>query len=126
MKKIFIIITFLTICLLGGCQNTNSTATEQSSVTPSPIETEKITAAPSLTPTPTPTPSETVVEQREDADFRNTKWGDNRETVLEYETEIELTELDDGSLGGTLTVLGYDMIAGYIFMKASYMKLCII
>lgn len=98
MKKIFIIITFLTICLLGGCQNTNSTTTEQSSVTPSPIETEKITTTPSLTPTPTPTPSETAVEQRENTDFRNTKWGDNRETIIENEN-IELIETEEGLVG---------------------------
>lgn len=86
---------------ISNSQNTESSTTEQVSTGTSPIETEE-------------NASETTVLQREDADFRNAKWGDSLETVLEYETEIDLIEERD-YLIGEANVGGYDAFAGYYF-----------
>ena len=100
------------ICLLSGCQNNGSTITEQPSISSSPVETEENTPTPS--PVPTPSPTETVVPQREDADFRNAKWGDDKEAVRNYETQIVLNENND-ALIGECWIIGYNATAMYIF-----------
>ncbi len=112
MKKIYIIVAFLMICLLAGCQSTGSTTTEQPSTNPSPAETEENTPTPS--PNPTPDTTETAVPQREDADFRNAKWGDDKETVIEYEADVDLIESDD-ALVGEANAGGYDTLVIYYF-----------
>lgn len=116
------------ICLLAGCQSTGSTTTEQPSTNPSPTETEENTPTPSPSPVPTPSPTETVVPQREDADFRNAKWGDDKETVIEYEADVDLIDMED-ELIGEATVSGYDAYAIYSFnddmlYQGAYMLNC--
>lgn len=62
---------------------------------------------------------ETLPEKREDATFRNAKWGDNIETVQEYEAEIELMpfEVDNSisALAGNTTINGSDFMTFYYF-----------
>lgn len=105
MKRPFIICGVLILALLSGC---HGTASEVSSPTNSS------SIAPTPDPTPPPIPTESVPLHREDADFRNAKWGDSPETVKNYETQITLSENND-ALIGDCRIIGYNATAIYIF-----------
>lgn len=111
MKRSFIICGVLIVALLSSCQ---SSASEEAPPINSSVVGVEETLTPTPDPTPTPIPTESITPQREDADFRNAKWGDSKETVLEYETEIELMEIDN-TLIGPATVNAYDTYAMYFF-----------
>lgn len=111
MKRPFIICGVLILALLSGC---HGTASEVSSPTNSSSVDVEESLTPTPDPTPTPIPTESVPLHREDADFRNAKWGDSPETVKDYETETELMESDD-ALIGPVSVNAYDAYALYVF-----------
>lgn len=105
VKRQLFSIAVVGLLLLTGCQdktvespensklNTTNTVIEESSV---PIATE------------------TPIEKRADADFRNAKWGDDIETVKKYEIEISLSE-SENQLAGETNIGGYDSYAGFLF-----------
>ena len=95
MKRSLVICVVLTIALLSGCQS--STSEETPPMNSSEIDAEEI-LAPIPDPTPTPIPTESIIPQREDADFRNAKWGDSKETIIENES-IVLAETEVGLIG---------------------------
>ena len=82
---------------MAGCQN-------QSDSTNTSIPQQSPASSSSTSDISTPTPNEDVSEeepepvQRKDADFRNAKWGDDKETIIENEN-IKLVETEEGLVG---------------------------
>lgn len=104
MKRIFALAITGAI-LLSGCQNK-----VVEPVTTNQLNEENIIIEESATPITT----ETLIEQRSDADFRNAKWGENMETVKEYELDATLSG-DKNQLSGEVNVGGYNSYVGFFF-----------
>lgn len=95
---------------MSGCQSTTNNIEPEST----PMQTSHAENSPTLE-APDVTPNEKPVEvKREDADFRNAKWGEDEETVKKYEIEIALTE-GENQLLGEANVGGYDSYVGFLF-----------
>ncbi|MBC5732089.1 hypothetical protein [Pseudoflavonifractor hominis] len=109
MKKYLFLPTLAIAILMSGCQSTASTKPENTPIQTGNIENSLTSEMPVATPTEEP-----IETKREDADFRNAKWGENRDTVKKYETEITLIESDE-KLAGETVVGGYDSYAAYLF-----------
>ena len=109
MKKYLFLPTLAIAILMSGCQSTASTKPENTPIQTSNIKNSLTSEMPVATPTEEP-----IETKREDADFRNAKWGEDRDTVKKYETEINLIEYDD-KLAGEIVVGGYDSYAAYLF-----------
>jgi hypothetical protein len=103
-----ILIVILPAVLMSCIRETSVSSAQQQEISTEPIElsetmspTEQIPIyEPTEKPTPTeePTPTEsTALPQREDTNFRNTKWGDSVDTVKLYET-AELAYEDVGKI----------------------------
>ena len=89
MKNIFIIAISL-IILLTGCQSQRHTLN------------------------PSSTTTETSSQQIDNADFRNAKWGDDKTTVIESETDVDLFDWE-ANLAGTGKISNYDTLIVYFF-----------
>lgn len=109
MKKYLFLFALTIAILMSGCQSTASTKPENTPIQTSNIENSLTSEMPVATPTEEP-----IETKREDADFRNAKWGEDRDTVKKYETEITLIESDE-KLAGETVVGGYDSYAAYLF-----------
>ena len=104
MKRLFpLIITG--VVLLSGCQNKGVEPVETNQLNKENIIIEESSS---------PITTETPIEQRSDADFRNAKWGENVETVKEYELDVTLSG-DKDQLSGEVNVGGYDSYVGFFF-----------
>lgn len=109
MKKYLFLFALTIAILMSGCQSTASTKPENTPIQTSNIENSLTSEMPVATPT-----EESIETKREDADFRNAKWGENRDTVKKHETEITLIESDE-KLAGETVVGGYDSYVAYLF-----------
>lgn len=104
MKRLFpLIITG--VVLLSGCQNKGVEPVETNQLNKENIIIEESSS---------PITTETPIEQRSNADFRNAKWGENVETVKEYELDVTLSG-DEDQLSGEVNVGGYDSYVGFFF-----------
>lgn len=107
MKKFFIIV--LSICLMvsiTACQSSNKKTADSSSAT-SPVQNERKDSDVSTSKRQ---------EKRKNCDFRNAKWGDTKEDVKAYETEIkEFVDGDDSLLAGETTVSERSAVAIFYF-----------
>lgn len=67
-----------------------------------------------------------IVENRDNCDFRNVKYGDNRETVRRYETEGEFVEESERYLAYNILYDRYDAIVLYTFNLNDELKSIVI
>lgn len=111
IKLLAVIIVLLELCFICGCQNNEEVVyIEDSNQIENDIASTPIPA--------TPSPSSEVTERpkiiRNGADFRNAKWGDSIEDVLEYDYDVTLT-LDGDGLVGDCVVADKNAKVYYIF-----------
>lgn len=104
MKRAFALVV-TGVVLLSGCQNRVVASQETNKLNKENIILEESSS---------PIATETLIEQRSDADFRNAKWGEDIETVKKYELDITLLD-DEDQLSGKVNVGGYDSYVGFLF-----------
>lgn len=108
MKKKMLLTGILMSIGLSGCSNTQIEAPSDATVQEEVVTTEETKETVTTEETKEVEEStEVVSENRENTTFRNAVWGDDKETVKKYETEIKLEEIDG-------TLLGESSIAGLL------------
>ena len=111
IKLLAVIIVLLELCFICGCQNNEEVVyIEDSNLIENDIASTPIPA----TPSPSPEVTERPKIIRDDADFRNAKWGDSIEDVLEYDYDATLTR-DGDDLIGDCVVADKNAEVYYIF-----------
>lgn len=126
IKLLAVIIVLLELCFICGCQNNGEVVYIEDT---QPIENDVAAVeniSQSITPTiATPSPSPEVTERpkiiRDDADFRNAKWGDSIENVLEYEYDITLIR-DGNELVGDCVVANENVKVYYVLENNKLIK----
>ena len=114
MKKFGLLLSLFFLISLAACQNGSTVTSSTPRDTYNSPDSGILESEPLSSEEPSESPEDTEPAKRDDADFRNAKWGDSIETVLEYETEIELNEID-GTLIGSAVVNNFDAYAIYFF-----------
>ena len=114
VKKFGLLLSAFFLFSLAACQSGSTVTSSTSQNTYNSPNVSISENEPSSSGELDESPEETEPVQRDDADFRNAKWGDSKETVLEYETQIELKE-DKDALIGSCRIIDYSATAIYIF-----------
>ena len=130
MKKYILCLSIIICVLVSGCQNNSANTSISDKSNSLDVSDAPNSTSDTVNEDATPHESANLDEneenelqenphltdkERENTDFRNAKWGDSSATVLEYETEIELTQLSDGDIAGSATVNGFDSYVFYSF-----------
>ena len=111
IKLLAVIIVLLELCFICGCQNNEEVFYIEDS---NQIENDIASTPIPATPSPSPEVTERPKIIRDDADFRNAKWGDSIEDVLEYDYDATLTR-DGDDLIGDCVVADKNAEVYYIF-----------
>lgn len=125
IRLIAAITALFALCLTCGCQNNGEVVyIEDTQPIENDVAVENISQ--SITPTiVTPSPSPAVTERpkiiRDDADFRNAKWGDSIENVLEYEYDTTLIR-DGNELVGDCVVADENVKVYYVLENNKLIK----
>lgn len=111
IRLIAAITALFALCLTCGCQNNEEVVYIEDS---NQIENDIASTPIPATPSPSPEVTERPKIIRDDADFRNAKWGDSIEDVLEYDYDATLTR-DGDDLIGDCVVADKNAEVYYIF-----------
>lgn len=111
MKRIVVVLTLSMVFILAGCNNQTQDLPE---VSKAPVQVTTTVTRPEESDI-IPETTEEVIEQREGATFRNSIWGDDKETVKKYELDMSLKETTDGILGGETSIGGLKSYCYYYF-----------
>lgn len=118
IKLLAVIIVLLELCFICGCQNNEEVVYIEDS---NQIENDIASTPIPVTPSPSPEVTERPKIIRDDADFRNAKWGDSIENVLEYEYDTTLIR-DGNELVGDCVVADENVKVYYVLENNKLIK----
>lgn len=118
IKLLAVIIVLLELCFICGCQNNEEVVYIEDS---NQIENDIASTPIPATPSPSPEVTERPKIIRDDADFRNAKWGDSIENVLEYEYDTTLIR-DGNELVGDCVVADENVKVYYVLENNKLIK----
>lgn len=118
IKLLAVIIVLLELCFICGCQNNEEVVYIEDN---NQIENDIASTPIPATPSPSPEVTERPKIIRDDADFRNAKWGDSIENVLEYEYDTTLIR-DGNELVGDCVVADENVKVYYVLENNKLIK----